>query len=377
MNIGVVAYVCHPKSGARAPIELTYALAKNHKLTFYAFRHHGHAETIKRLQTRGVRVVLFTKSNIPLIGSLCDTLTLYRLLKKSDHDIVSLHTALPLILGARLSGIPTVASYTGTQFNVLNERFFKKNLIIAMGNILLNTVIYLRGLMADKIPHAIVAISRYTADEARRLYGRRCNFIYWGSAPSYFKAKTQPSQNSQTVHILTVSRITPYKQFEKIIKMVNHLQHELPHIRLTIAGSSPQKTYLEYLKQIKNKYTTIIVDADDKKLVKLYKQCDMYVTCDTYLFFGMPVAEAASFEKPAIAFDYAAARELISHGKTGFVATTDKEFEQYMRLLITDKKLREQLGKNAQQRARNLFVWDKTAIVYAKILETYAKHGHS
>jgi len=370
MNIGVISYILNPKSGARAPIEIAYALAKRNQVSFYAYRQNKDLQTIKTLKKRGIKVILFNKSKTPIVGGVLDFLTLFKLLKTYEHEILSTHTILPLLSAARASGAPVIATYYGTQFNILAERFLKKNFLLTLLDKILNLVILTKTFLMVWIANEIVGISKYTAIEAKRKYGRICKVIYLGNAPKHFAETPGPSKKRKA-SILTVSRITPYKQFEKIVDVVNILS-ERYKLSLTIVGSAPQAEYLKYLNKIKGKNTKILTNISDKKLMGLYKASDIYVTADKYLFFGMPILEAASFGKPAITLDYCAASELIKHGETGYVARSSKEFERYLGRLVGDRKLRTKIGKAAKIRAGK-FGWEKTAREYEKLFRKVLK----
>jgi len=365
MNIGVVAYILNPKSGARAPIEIAKGLSKNNDVTFYALSWNKHPGTIKQFKKLGIKVELFDKSGIPILGNIFDFLKLKQFLRSSNHEVLSAHTTLSLLIASVSSGIPTTNTYYGTQFNVLKERYLDKNIVIDFLNKLINVIIFIKGFLLVRLPKEVVGISAYTKSEAKKLYGRDITYIYLGNVPKHFST-SKPKSKSKVVNVLSASRITPYKRFEKIISAVKNIYNS--RVNLYIVGSAPQSKYLNYLKSIKNNETKILTNVSDKKLVELYTHSDIYVTADKYLFFGMPILEAASFGKPAIAYDFCAASELIEHGKTGYVAKTDDEFEKYMKKLIDNPKLRSKMGRQAKVRSAN-FSWDKTAREYKKMFK--------
>ena len=63
--------------------------------------------------------------------------------------------------------------------------------------------------------------------------------------------------------------------------------------------------------------------------------------------------EYATYKIPSVASDVYPYREpidgvkVIEHGKTGFLAKTEKDWEKYLTKLIEDEKLREEIGENA------------------------------
>lgn len=51
---------------------------------------------------------------------------------------------------------------------------------------------------------------------------------------------------------------------------------------------------------------------------------------------------------PVVASDVQPYREYVQHGYNGFLAKTEKDWSQYLRLLAEDEELREQMGKNGK-----------------------------
>lgn len=355
MRVGVVAYICNSHSGARAPIELALALSKLHKIYFFATENDKDFETIKRLKKSGVEVLLF---NNPL--------NLLKLFKEKKIDIISAHTTLSLLIICKISRIPILSYYYGTQFNVLSERFYPTSNFISLIDKILNLFIYFKGLLLVYMPDHVVGISKYTVYQAKQLYFKRISFIYLGSVPTNFKQKIAKLKN--TLNLLSVSRITPYKGFDKIIKVFKAIKNR--DLVLNIVGSSPQQSYLQTLRKVKPKNANIYLDLDDQKLNEMYLKSDIYLSADKYLFFGMPILEAAYFGKPAIVLNAAAAKELVIHGKSGYIAENMADFEKYLKEIIENKSLRAMMGKNARSKAQ-LFSWKKCAGEWDKLFRKY------
>jgi len=185
-------------------------------------------------------------------------------------------------------------------------------------------------------------------------------------------SKSQGKSQGKICQLLTVSRFTPYKNFHLLLEIFKSLEKstKIP-LRFTIAGSLGSAKYLEYLKSIAPQNVSFQVNRTDEELSLLYQQSDIYVTADTYFFFGMPVLEAASFGVPVVAYNFGAASELIDNGKTGFVVSTKIGFEKVLRQLVENKDRREKMSRLAQEKAQQDFTWEKTAIQY---LEIFKKH---
>lgn len=364
-KIGIVTEIINNHSGSRAPLELAKELGKlNQDITIYAYSHMLDKRIRTNLENNNVRVITLKNPNIPFFGKYISAFRLFNLLRRKGHQIIIYAGMFPFFVASKLSGIPVIRIYQGTQFNAYLEKKIPGQRIQIhekIINFVANVYIYIIEYLTNQLSNGIIAISKYAKIEAERLYRKKVNkVIYHGT--TYLKAKRTITKKS-SVKFISVSRITPYKGFHKIIGALNKLPSK-NSISLTIVGSQPKKNYVEYLKKISSIDLNIVIDPQDNELAKYYCQSDVYANADRYLFFGLPICEAAHFRLPTITFDFAAAPELVQHKKTGFVAKNEKQFTAYSQKLISNKKLREKMGTNAQKRSAVLFTWENTANKY-------------
>lgn len=362
MRIAIISSILNPHSGARAPIELARQLAKTNHVSLYASSRDSDMATLQTLRRERIKVNLLPYSSLPIVGIVAELVQLFKQLNYEKPDVISTHTTLSYFLITKLIRTPVVMTYYGTQFDALYEHFLRQVWWLTFLNELVNILTYIKVCLMVWSADEVIAISRYCQNEIFRLYKRRCQYIYLGGNPRFIRKQSRKKIAAQ-IRLLSVSRITPYKQFEKIISAVNLFPKKV-EVRLTIAGSQPQAEYLNFLRSITDSRTRILTDVSDRELLELYRECDIYTTADRYLFFGLPIVEAAFFGKPTLACNYGAAGELIIHGKTGFIARTDEEFHRSFHILIHEKKVRTEMGKNARKFALRQFTWEKTANSY-------------
>ena len=376
MKIAILTEIINRKSGARAPIEIAKALAaEGNKVTIIGYKRDLETEAQKELRAAQVSVQVIDRNG------LLASLEVAKRLKQGKFDVVSFHGTLPSFLGAEFSGIPIVRTYYGTQLNPLNDKSFPKkpNFTVKALNWLANTYIKTLDSFMLRNSDQVIAISRYTQKELKNLYGISADYVYLGAAPKYFKEHKPTARRStlnakRSTTILSVSRITPYKGFHKLIEVFNRLNRKYPHIRLTIAGSSPNQNYLNYLKKIANSNVGFTIDVSDKQLLRLYRQADIYATFDRYLFFGMPILEAATLSVPTVALNRCAAPEVVNHGRTGFLAKTEIEFERHLEQLITKPQVRKTMGNQAAEESQR-FTWRTLGKKYSRIFNRITKQS--
>lgn len=360
MKIGILTEIIDYHSGARAPLELAKHLAKRgHKILVYGYDLKKDENTTLDLKAHSIQVLLFKKPPV----------LLFRQLRKDNPQALISAGTFSFFIAARLTGIPIIRMYMGTQFNALLEDSVPSrniSLIKHVLNTLANCYIYFSGFIPYLLSTRIVAISKYAAREARLLYKRDVDATIYLGTTFLERSNTKYIKKKDYISLLSVSRITPYKGFHLIIEALKKIKTQ-KRIVFTIVGSQPKMNYVSYLKQLGGEMVRIVPDASEGELSKIYQQSDLYVNADYYLYFGLPIMEAAHFGKPTISFDFAAAKEVIDHGETGFIAKNSKEFEEFLIQLINDIDLRKDFGENAKRKSK-YFSWEKCAKEWEEVL---------
>ncbi|GAB6182658.1 glycosyltransferase family 4 protein [Thermodesulfovibrio hydrogeniphilus] len=133
------------------------------------------------------------------------------------------------------------------------------------------------------------------------------------------------------------------KYFIQAIERVPH-----PICGLIVGKGNPKK----YEKFIKNQ--RIIFCGPQKEIEKYYSASDIFIFPTMYEPFGLVVLEAMACGLPVITTSLAGASEIIEHMKDGFIVEKPEmvnEMAKYIKLLIEDKNMYNQISVNAQKKA--------------------------
>ena len=311
MKIAVITEIINYHSGSRAPLEIAKHLAKlKQDVTVYAYDTMLDQNAQRDLLANGVKLTIINKPDAGQLAKIPASFTLIKILRRDKPDIATFSGTPPFFFAAKLSGVPVVRIYQGSQFDAYLEKKSpqeKTSLSDRLLNFAANALIYLIEISSFRLANAVVAISNACAKEGENYYRRKIDkIIYHGTSklPQMERGKAV----SKTTKLISVSRITPYKGFHLILEALKLLRDPT---QLTIAGSQPKAKYLKYLKKIGGNNLKIVIDPSDSQLAKLYSASDIYVNADRYLYFGLPITEAASFGLPTVSFDFAAAKELV------------------------------------------------------------------
>lgn len=376
LKIGILTEIINFHSGSRAPLEIARHLSiLGQKVTVYAYNTMLDNRAKTSLQKDGVKIRIIKRFNLPYFGKYVSTIALFKILKKNPPDIITFSGTLPFFIAAKISGIPIIRVYMGTQFDAYLERknpdekiFFWEKAI----NKLTNLYIFISELIPFKLSTKIVSISNFAKREGEILYRRKVEKTIYLGTSNFPISKKVFLKNSDTINIISVSRITPYKGFHKIIEAIKNVKTK-KKIILTIAGSQPKQHYLSYLKKIGGDNLNIVLNPSDTQLAKIFRNADIYTCADRYLYFGLPICEAAYFNLPTVTLNIAAAPEIVEHNKTGYVANSQAQFSKYIEKLTNNPTLCSKMGKAANKRAQNFFSWKKAALNYQMFLRDVAE----
>jgi glycosyltransferase involved in cell wall biosynthesis len=173
-------------------------------------------------------------------------------------------------------------------------------------------------------------------DPARRRDDLRAS---WGAGPG-------------TMVALCVGRLAPEKNLNALVAAVEAMREHEPRVRLVLVGDGPEKDRLQ-------------ARCPDAIFAGMRRGVDLaahYASADVFLFpsvtetYGNVVPEAMASGLAVVAYDVAAAGQLIRHGENGLLARADDtlEFCRVARRLAGDLALARSLGLPARETALRL-----------------------
>src|SRR3989344_6079643 len=203
MKLTILTEILSTHSGSRAPIELARNLARRDQVTLMCFSFNADHKVKKELEDMGVKVFLSDVPKFPF-GKWLSAFRFLPRLKK--QDLISFHGTPPSFLVAKISGIPIVENYYGSQLDAYLESFLpnqkpapKDRMLNWLGNQL---TLAIEGTFLA-LSDGAVANSQYTSTEAKRLYGRTLPFVLHGASLEQFASpKPIGTLRNDTVNLL-------------------------------------------------------------------------------------------------------------------------------------------------------------------------------
>ncbi len=319
-------------------------------------------------EIKGVKV--YRASSFGIFWGMPFSFDFFKLFKKlsKEFNIIDFHHSFPLGDLAIFLFRPRAKLILHYHSDIVRQRIF---------NFLLNPLIFNTLKRAQKIivssPN-ILKNSPYLKN-----FQKKCEVIPCGVDIK----KLQDEVNQEEVEkikerhgefVLFVGRLNYYKGLEYLIESMEKLS-----AKLLIIGEGPQKKNLEF--RIKNlglkNRIYFLPFQKEKELLNYYRACSVFVLPSTFKSeaFGLVLIEAMACGKPVISTELGTGTSFVNrNGVTGFVVPpkNSKALALAIKKILEDKKLAQEFGQNAFERAASEFslekMLEKISAVYGSIL---------
>jgi glycosyltransferase involved in cell wall biosynthesis len=183
--------------------------------------------------------------------------------------------------------------------------------------------------------------------------------------------------DEQTTVMLYVGRLAAEKNLPLVIQSHEMAKKISPLTKLVLVGDGP------LMAELRHKYPDIIFSGfkTGEELAMHYASADMFVFASQTETFGNVTLEAMASGLAVVAFNHAAASELILSGQNGMLAAqnTDIHFEMAVQAMLNNPFLMNELKINAVETARN-FSWEsiveRTESVFLDVISNHRSPVH-
>jgi phosphatidyl-myo-inositol dimannoside synthase len=179
--------------------------------------------------------------------------------------------------------------------------------------------------------------------------------------------------------LLTVGNVTHRKGQETVIRALPYVLGKHPDTHYFLAGLPTEKERLRELAKSLGVDTNVhfLGKVNERDLLGLFNICDLFLmtsrnTEKEFEGYGIAAVEAALCGKPAIVSNNSGLEEAVVDSQTGYVVNENDEIStaEKISILLSNEELREQLGKNAYERATSEQTWEKRVKQYDIILRS-------
>jgi glycosyltransferase involved in cell wall biosynthesis len=286
--------------------------------------------------------------------------------KEERPDIVHVATEGPLgwsgLAAARGLGIP-VATDFHTNFHAYSRHY-------GFAWLARPVAAYLRS-FHNRAACTMVP-TREIAEELGALRFERLRVVGRGVNPQVFhpgrrsrELRSAWGAGDDTLVALCVSRFAPEKNFALVIEAYEAMRRVRPETKLVLVGDGP---LAEKLKS-KNVGYVIAGRKVNGELSMHYASADVFLFPSMTETFGNVTVEAMASGLGIVAYDYAAAREVLRHGESALLAPFGDAaaFVSHAEHLARDPDLGRSLGAAARKRAESL-TWERIVQDFEAVL---------
>lgn len=210
--------------------------------------------------------------------------------------------------------------------------------------------------LAAERPTELVANSDISRKRTLKYYGRDSKVVYPPVEVKKFNIKRE-----HQAYFLMVGRISPYKNFDKIVEVFK----ELPY-QLKIIGGGEQ---LKYLEAIASPNVEVLGPKYGQELIDYYENCQAFIFASNDEF-GITAVEAMACGKPVVALRQGGVKETVVEGETGefFDDLDSMLIKQAINRVLINYELYDafQISKHAEQFSKDSFKKN-----FAEIVQEY------
>ncbi len=180
------------------------------------------------------------------------------------------------------------------------------------------------------------------------------------------RARLAPSGESIVMH---VSNFRPVKRVDAVLDVFLRLRRNRP-AKLVMIGDGPQRQPLERRALEEGLTGDVTFVREQHDLVPWLSVADLFLLPSSQESFGMAALEAMACEVPVVASRIGGLPEVIEDGETGYLCALDDIDHMAARgdAILSDRALREKIGRAAAQSVRTRFCTD---VIVPKYEEYY------
>ena len=221
----------------------------------------------------------------------------------------------------------------------------------------------------------VLAPSSVTARQLVTVQGvdeKRVRCLPWGLDPELGCSAAKSSQGASGADefpdgkvVLTVGRqdrSDQYKGVDLLIEAMPRLLHAFPDLHLVVIGSGTDRPRLERMAQRLHigEQTHFLGDVPGEKLAAAYHRCNVFAMPSSGEGFGLVFLEAMAFGKPVVGGAHGGTLDIIEDGVTGYLVSHGDadRLAQVLEHLLADDGLRKQIGRRAQERIREAYLFE-------------------
>lgn len=289
-------------------------------------------------------------------------LNLWRMLRSNRVDVLVLMTVIPNIWGrllGRLAGVPVIIGTCRGDTSAFRQH--EK---------------LLKGLVDHHICNAGALKKRLAS--VYKVPDSAISVIPNGVNTQFFRP---PETSAGRKAIICPARLVPEKDHDTLISAFGAIASSHPETELWIVGDGPRRKAIEELSAREAPAGKIRLFPGHLDLRPLFAGSCLLVLSSVVEGLPNAVLEAMACGLPVLATDVGGLREVVEHGRTGFLVPSRNvtALAEAMNRLLQDENLRETFGREGRRRAEELYsvstMVRRHEEIFQKLLSARGRNG--
>jgi glycosyltransferase involved in cell wall biosynthesis len=241
-------------------------------------------------------------------------------------------------------------------------------------NVLGQWFLHMCEMLSPVTPTRVVTDAKAIQDYYRRRYGMNSTMIAYGSDPPPGEAGLNGFPLTRNRYILYVSRLEPENNPELVIRAYKRVNTDWPLV--IVGGNAYKPEYPEYLKSIADKRVIFTGGVYGEGYWALQKNAGLCVFASEVGGVHPALVEAMAARNAVLYLDTRENRE--TAGGCGVSFNNESDLAGKMAALTADPDRLSDLAEHAQQRAQELFSWERITgqyeALFGELLHRNAGH---
>lgn len=332
----------------------------------------GRANEIKEMGLNFINLPM-NRTNSNIFKDLNALLFLFKLYKKNKPSIIH-HVGLKAIIIGGLAAKLTKATAVVNAVSGLGVTFSKENITS------LPTTAFLKLLRYSHNKDRIRVIFQNQEDKSifieNSIVKEKQTVFIKGSGINLEDFKYTPEPDSSKIKVILTARMIAEKGIYELVEAANSLKNEYEgKVQFLLCGGIDENPKALTEEQLNNMCDgNYIVWLGHRKDIKQLLMDSHIVAFPSYYKEGLPksLIEASAIGRPIITTNSVGCKDVVENGVNGFLIPVkdSKALADKLKILIEDKELRIQFGKNSRLIAKRDFSIEN---VIEKHLETYSE----
>jgi len=219
----------------------------------------------------------------------------------------------------------------------------------------------------------IVTLSNSSRSELSSVLGfteEGIHVVEPGVSPAFHSSMNK----SEFPLVVVTGRLSPYKQIDRVINIVDKVRSTVPNVKLEIIGEGTDdgriRSVIESLSD--SSWVSLRGRVSENELIDTYQRAWVAASASLSEGWGMTLTEAARCGTASVASNIPGHVDSVSNEVSGYLFDNDDEFERHLVSLLASRDNAISLGESASEWSSR-FTWEKAATESFRVLASTKK----